>query len=67
MNDRGKSDGCVVPAKLPNNPDVMAHLGLAYAKLGDKAKSRTALERALKLNPKVGGEDARRTLADVSR
>ena len=52
--------------KSPDNPDVLFHLGLTHAQLGDKAKSREALERALKLNPQVGGELARRVLASVS-
>jgi tetratricopeptide (TPR) repeat protein len=53
--------------RRPDDAEVLLHLGLTYAKLGDKSKSRSALERALKLNPKVGGEEARKTLADVSR
>ena len=52
--------------KAPDNPEVLFHLGLAYAKLDQKAKAREALERALKLNPRVGGEEARRVLAAVS-
>ena len=53
--------------KRPNAPLVLYHLGLTYAKLGDKAKARVALERAVKLDPKVGGDEARRTLALVSQ
>ncbi|MGH9242594.1 MAG: tetratricopeptide repeat protein, partial [Vicinamibacterales bacterium] len=54
--------------KLPNNPDVLYHLGMTYAKLGDKAKSRTALERALQINPKfTGAAAARQTLTSVSQ
>jgi tetratricopeptide (TPR) repeat protein len=54
--------------KLPDNPDVLYHLGMTYAKLGDKAKSRTALERALTINPKFGGAAAaRQTLESVSK
>ena len=53
--------------KLPDNAEVLYHLGLTYAKLGEKAKARGALERALKLNPKVGGDEARRVLALVSQ
>ena len=52
--------------KRPDDPEVLFHLGLAYAKLGDKARARESLERALKLNPQVGGEEARRVLASVS-
>ena len=52
----------------PNNPDILYHLGMAYAKLGDKAKSRDALERALKLNPQLSGAAAaRQTLTAVSQ
>jgi hypothetical protein len=40
---------------------------MTFAKLGDKAKARDALERALKLDPRIGGEDARRALASVSQ
>ena len=52
--------------KLPNTAEVLYHLGLTYAKLGDKDKARSALERALKLNPQVGGDEARRVLTSVS-
>jgi tetratricopeptide (TPR) repeat protein len=57
-------------ASLKRQPDtavVLHHLGLTYVKLGDKAKARDALERALKLDPKVGGDEARRALASVSQ
>ena len=37
--------------KLPDTAEVLYHLGMTYAKLGDKAKARDALGRALKLNP----------------
>ena len=53
--------------KRPDAPWSLYHLGLTYAKLGDKAKAREALERALKLDPKVGGDEARRVLASVSQ
>ena len=46
--------------KRPDAAEVLYHLGLTYAKLGDKAKAREALERALKLDPTVGGDEARR-------
>ena len=52
----------------PNNADILYHLGMTYAKLGDKAKSRDALERALKLNPQLSGAaEARQTLTAVSQ
>lgn len=53
--------------KRPDSPEVLYHLGLTYAKLGDNAKARGALERALLLDPKIGGEDARRVLARISQ
>ena len=46
---------------------MLYHLGLTYAKLGDKAKAREMPERAMKLDPKVGGDEARRVLASVSQ
>jgi tetratricopeptide (TPR) repeat protein len=55
---------------LRNRPDVaevLYHLGMTYARLGDKPKARETLERALKLDPKVGGDEARQTLALVSQ
>ena len=53
--------------KLPNNAEVLYHLGMAYAKIGDKPKARSALERALKLDPKMGAAaTARAALATVS-
>lgn len=36
--------------KRPSDPSVLYHLGMSYAKVGDNAKSRDALQRALKLN-----------------
>jgi tetratricopeptide (TPR) repeat protein len=52
--------------KRPDAAEVVYHLGMTYAKLGDKVKARETLERALKLDPKIGGGEARRTLALVS-
>jgi len=53
---------------MPDNADILYHLGLTYARIGEKAKAREALERALKLNPRLAGaESARRTLASVSQ
>ena len=53
--------------KLPNNAEVQYHLGMTYAKIGDKPKARSALERALKLDPKMGAAaTARAALATVS-
>jgi putative PEP-CTERM system TPR-repeat lipoprotein len=54
--------------KLPDNPDVLYHLGMTYAKMGQKAQSRDALERALKLNPKMASAGtARQTLSTVTQ
>jgi len=53
--------------KQPNYADAHYHLGMTYAKLGERAKAKESLERALKLNPKVGGDEGRRVLASVSQ
>jgi len=53
--------------KRPDNAEVLVHLGLTYAKLGEKDKARQALERALKIDPRVGGDEARQVLASVSK
>jgi tetratricopeptide (TPR) repeat protein len=52
----------------PDQPEVLYHLGLTYAKLGDKASARQNLQRALDLNPSFAGNDrARRMLASIVR
>jgi tetratricopeptide (TPR) repeat protein len=52
--------------KLPNNPGILYHLGMTYATIGEKAKARDALERALRLDPALGGAaGARQALASV--
>lgn len=53
--------------KRPDNAEVLYHLGLTYAKLGTQDKAREALTRALKIDPTVGGAEARRALASVSQ
>jgi len=53
--------------KQPSYADAHYHLGMTYAKLGERAKAREALERAFKLNPKIGGDEARRVLASVTQ
>lgn len=53
--------------KQPDSADVLYHLGMAFAGAGDNGRARETLARALQLDPKVGGEDARRTLDSVSR
>ena len=37
--------------KRPDNAEVLYHLGLTYAKLGDKAKARDALEPGAEARP----------------
>ena len=50
--------------KDPKNPVYHYHLGLAYAKIGDKDKAREALKLALSLNPKFeGASEAQKALA----
>lgn len=42
------------------------HLGLAYQKLGEKAKAKTQLQKALQIDPKYSlAEEARRALAQL--
>jgi tetratricopeptide (TPR) repeat protein len=53
-------------AKDPNNATYRYHLGLAYAKAGQKEKARVALERALQLSPQFdGASTARETLESL--
>jgi predicted Zn-dependent protease len=55
-------------AKKPGNPEILYHLGMTYAKVGEKGKAREALARALKGNPQMAAaETARQTLASVSQ
>jgi Flp pilus assembly protein TadD len=50
--------------KDPKNSTYQYHLGLAYAKAGDKVKAKKALEQALAVNASFpGADDARRMLA----
>jgi Flp pilus assembly protein TadD len=51
-------------AKLPNNPQVQYHLGMAYAQVGDKDNARKALTAATSAPSDFSGKDeARKTLA----
>ena len=51
---------------VPNHALVQYHVGLAYAQLGDDAKARRALERALKLAPGFeGAAEAKKVLATL--
>ena len=53
--------------KEPASPTFQYHLGQAYALAGQKAKARTAFERALTLNPGFdGSQEARRQLAQLT-
>jgi tetratricopeptide (TPR) repeat protein len=53
--------------RRPDNAEVLYHLGLTHAKLGNKDKARAALQRALVLDPSVGGGEAQRALAALSQ
>ena len=53
--------------RLPDNAGVLYHLGMTYAALGDKGQARSTLTRALALDPRIGGDDLRKALAEVSR
>lgn len=49
--------------KLPNEPDVHYHYGMAQAKNNNATEAKKALQTALKLNPSFdGAEEARKTL-----
>ena len=50
-------------AKLPDNPLVLYHLGMAYYKNGDKDPARETLQQALQLNQNFpGAQEARKVL-----
>ena len=52
--------------KDAGNAVYQYHLGMAYAKAGDKAKAKRALEQALVLSPAFpGSEDARKLLGSL--
>jgi tetratricopeptide (TPR) repeat protein len=53
--------------RLPQNPDVLYHLGLTYAKLGESFKAREVLSRARKLDASIGGADLDDALASLPR
>lgn len=50
--------------KLPDNPIVHFHLGLAYNKKGDKELARKELSRALEINKEFPGADIAQTLLE---
>ena len=52
--------------QLRDHAELLVHLGLTYAKLGETQKARETLERALKLNPRVTGyNEAKAVLASL--
>ena len=52
--------------KLPNDPAVHFHLGMAQSKNGDAAGAKKSLQAALQLSQTfTGSEDARKTLAGL--
>lgn len=54
-------------AKLPDNPEVQYHLGLAYLKAGEKENARSALAAAVRSPVDFPGkEEARKTLAGLN-
>jgi tetratricopeptide (TPR) repeat protein len=53
--------------RRPDNAETLFHLGLVQARLGQNVEARASLQRALRLDPKVGGGEAQRTLDAVSK
>jgi cellulose synthase operon protein C len=52
--------------KMPDNPEVHYHLGMAYAKSGQPALARQQFERVLKINPNSSAAtDAKNQLAQL--
>ena len=52
--------------KMPNDPTVLYHLGMAYKQSGDWNKARVALKQALTINPAFDGAgEAKKTLAVI--
>jgi Flp pilus assembly protein TadD len=50
------------------DPVTHYHLGMAYSQIGDFAKAKKSLEKALSLNPKFDGADeARKTLETIGK
>ena len=53
-------------AKIPDNPSVNYHLGLAYFKKGEHEQARTYLEKALSIDENFdGAQEAKKVLADL--
>ncbi len=52
--------------KLPDNPIVRYHYGMAQQKNGDSAGAKTSLQAALKLSKNFpGADEARKTLKEL--
>jgi Flp pilus assembly protein TadD len=52
--------------KIPNNPVIKYHLGMAYYKNGEKDLAKNELKKALELDPKFpGAEEAKNTLTKI--
>jgi TolA-binding protein len=43
--------------KLPNNPEIQYHLGMAQAKMNQSAEAKHTLERALAMSSNFAGRD----------
>jgi Flp pilus assembly protein TadD len=52
--------------KIPNNPVIKYHLGMAYYKNGENELAKNELKKALELDPKFpGAEEAKNTLTKI--
>jgi tetratricopeptide (TPR) repeat protein len=52
--------------KLPQNPSVNYHLGMAYYKNGDAEQARTYLEKALNISDSFdGAQEAKQVLVGL--
>lgn len=53
--------------EVPQNPNYVYHLGLAYQKIKDRSHAKSYLQRALDLNPRSErAREIRQALAEVS-
>ena len=54
--------------KMPGNPVVRYHLGMAYYKKGDKKLAKEELTASLKLSKEFpGAEEAKKIVAELSK
>jgi tetratricopeptide (TPR) repeat protein len=54
--------------KLPDNPTVHYHLGMAYYKKGDKKLAKEELKASLRISKDFpGSEEARRVLKELNK